>query len=169
MDVPSFLLFSLLLYFFGFWPSIDGIGTGLLPSPEISQVEVEFPCALDLPNGYHTVLIGCVTYGFVRLRMLNVCSIVSFPLLLLYRVMQPRGSAPQEGDNVMARWHVTYPEPGNTCCTYSRLTTRLRSLVMIIPLYYSTILISMFATVCTNIPSYEAIHRHMPLHKTTKK
>jgi hypothetical protein len=29
------------------------------------------------------------------------------PLLLLYRFMQPRGSAPKEGDNVMERLHVT--------------------------------------------------------------
>jgi hypothetical protein len=37
---------------------------GFLPPPEISQVEVEFPRAPDLPNGYHMVLIGCGTYGF---------------------------------------------------------------------------------------------------------
>jgi len=34
--------------------------------------------------------------------------------LLLYGIMQPRGSAPKEGDNVMARLHVTCPGPGNT-------------------------------------------------------
>jgi len=44
---------------------------GFLPPPEISQVEVEFPRAPDPPNGYHMVLIGCGTYGFVRLRTLN--------------------------------------------------------------------------------------------------
>jgi hypothetical protein len=31
-------------------------------------------------------------------------------------------------------------------------------------LYYSILLTSMFATVSTDIPSYEAIHGHMPLH-----
>jgi len=77
-------------------------------------VEVEFPRAPDLPNGYHMVLIGCGTYGFVHLRTLNDCLIVSFPFLLLYGFMQPRGSAPNEGDNVMARLHVTCPGPGNT-------------------------------------------------------
>jgi len=87
---------------------------GFLPPPEISQVEVEFPRAPDPPNGYHTVLIGCGTYGFVRLRTLNGCLIVFFPFLLLYGIMQPRGSAPKEGDNVMARLHVTCPGPGNT-------------------------------------------------------
>ena len=44
---------------------------GFLPPPEISQVKVEFPRVPDPPNGYHTALIGCGTYGFVRLRTLN--------------------------------------------------------------------------------------------------
>ena len=44
---------------------------GFLPPAEISQVEAEFPRAPDPPNGYHMVLIGCGTYGFVRLRTLN--------------------------------------------------------------------------------------------------
>jgi hypothetical protein len=37
-----------------------------------------------------------------------------FSFLLLYGIMQPRGSAPKEEDNVMARLHVTCPGPGNT-------------------------------------------------------
>jgi hypothetical protein len=57
-------------------------GHGFLPPPEISQVEVEFPRAPDLPNGYHMVQIGCGTYGFVRLPTLNGCLIVSFPTLV---------------------------------------------------------------------------------------
>jgi len=65
-------------------------------------VEVEFPCAPDPPNSYHTVLICWGTYGFVRLRTLNGCLIVYFPFLLLFRFIQPRGSTPKEGDNVMA-------------------------------------------------------------------
>ena len=73
------LLFSLLLYLFGSRPSPNGVGTGFLPPPEICQVEVEFPRAPDPPNGYHTGLIGCGTYGFVRLHTLNGCLIVSFP------------------------------------------------------------------------------------------
>jgi len=77
-------------------------------------VDVEFPCAPDPPNGYHTVLISCWTYRFVRLRMLNGCLVVSFPFLLLFGFMQPRGSASREGDNVMAWPHVTCPGPGNT-------------------------------------------------------
>jgi len=87
---------------------------GSLPSPEIIQVEMEFPCARDLPNGYHTVLICCGTHGFIRWRTLNGCLIVFFPFLLLFGYMQPKESAPKEGDNVMARLHVTFPEGGNT-------------------------------------------------------
>ena len=68
----------------------------------------------DPPNGYHMVLISCVTYGFVRLCMWNGCLIVSFPFLLLYGFIQPRGSAPKEGDNVMAWLYMTCPRLGNT-------------------------------------------------------
>jgi hypothetical protein len=56
-------------------------GHGFLPPPETSQVEVEFPRAPDPPNGYHMVLIGCGTYGVVRLRTLKRCLTVSFPFL----------------------------------------------------------------------------------------
>ena len=141
---------------------------GFLPPPETSQVEVEFPLAPDPPNGYHMVLIGCGTYGFVHLRKLNGCLSVS--LLLLYGFMQPRGSASKEGDDVTARLYMTWPGPGNTRFIYSRLATSLRSLAIILPylpylpLYYSTTLTSTCATVSTDIPSYEAIHGRMPLH-----
>jgi hypothetical protein len=112
LDVPSFSS----LYFLLLWISAQYKWRrhGFLPPTEISQVEVEFSRAPDPPNGYHTVLIDCGTYGFVRLRTLNGCLIVSFPLLLLYGIMQPRGSAPKEGDNVMAQLYVTCPGPGNT-------------------------------------------------------
>ena len=78
----------------------------------ISQMEVEFPCALDPPIGYHMLLIICGTYCFVNLSTLNCCLIVSF--LLLYGFLQRKGSAPKEGDNVTARLRVTCPGPGNT-------------------------------------------------------
>jgi hypothetical protein len=87
-----------------------------LPPSETSQVEVGFPCAPDTPNGSHMVLIGCGNYGFVHLRTLNGCLIVSFSFLLLYGFILPRGSTPKEGDNVMAWLYVTCPGPGNTCC-----------------------------------------------------
>jgi len=69
---------------------------------------------------------------------------------------------------VTARLHVMCPGPGNTSFIYSRLATSLRSLAIILlylPLYYSTILTSTCATVSTDIPSYEAIHRRMPLQR----
>jgi len=40
----------------------------------------------------------------------------------------------------------------------------LRCVVIFLPLYYSTILISMFATISTHIPSYKATNWCMPLH-----
>jgi len=86
--------------------------------------------------------------------------------LLFYGFMQPRGSAPKERDNVTARLHVTCPGPGNTSFIYSRLATSHRSVAIILPylpLYNSTILTSTFPTVSTDIPSYEAIQRRMPL------
>jgi hypothetical protein len=55
---------------------------GFLPPLEIRQVEVEFPCALKLPNGYQAVLICCGTYGFVRLRTFNSCLIVFISTLV---------------------------------------------------------------------------------------
>jgi len=114
----SFFLCSSLYFFTSLllWISLQYKGRRhrFLPPPEISQVEAEFPHAPDLPNGYHRVLIGCATYGFVRLRTLNSCLIASILFLLLYGFMQPRWSAPKEGDNVMARLHVKCPGPGNT-------------------------------------------------------
>jgi hypothetical protein len=64
---------------------------GFLPPPETSQVEVEFPCAPDPPNGYHMVLIGCETYGFVCLRTLNSDLIVSFPFYSCTGLCSPGG------------------------------------------------------------------------------
>jgi len=113
LNVPSLssLLFALLLLWI--LAQYKWCWHGFLPPPEICQLEMEFPHAPDPPNGYQMVLIGCGTYGFVHLRMLNSCFVVSFAFLLLYGFMQPRGSAPKEGDNVMARLHETCPGPGN--------------------------------------------------------
>jgi len=60
------------------------------------------------------VLISCGFYGFVYLRTLTSCLIVFFLFLLLYGFMLPRGSAPEEGGNVMAWLHMMCPGPGNT-------------------------------------------------------
>jgi hypothetical protein len=91
LDVPSFsslLCTSLLL-----WISAQYKWRRhrFLPPPEISQVEVEFPRAPDLPNSYHTVRIGCGTYGFVRLCTLNGYLIVSFPFYSCTGLCSPEG------------------------------------------------------------------------------
>jgi len=59
------------------------------------------------------VPIGSGTYDFVRVRTRQECIMLpslSFPFLSLVRFMQPRRSAPKEGDNVMA---TRDPGPGN--------------------------------------------------------
>jgi hypothetical protein len=73
-------------------------------------VEVEFPRAPDPPKGYRTVPIGCGTYEFVRVRTRHDCLMFSFLSFSLVRFMQPRRSAPKEGDNVTA---TRDPGPGN--------------------------------------------------------
>jgi len=91
LTVPSFysLLFtSLLLWIIARYKWRRHM---FLRPPEISQVEVEFPRAPDLPNGYHTVLIGSGTYGFVRLRTSNGYSIVSFPFYSWTGLCSPGG------------------------------------------------------------------------------
>jgi len=83
--VPSSLFFSSGYFLISLllWISAEYKGRrhGFLLPPETSHVEVEFPRALDPQNDYHTVLIGCGTYAFVRLRTLKGCLIVSFPFL----------------------------------------------------------------------------------------
>jgi len=113
LDVPSFssLLITSLLH----WISAQykWRRDGFLPPLEISHMEVELPREPDPLHGYFTVLIRRETYRFIYFRTLHRCLIVSFPFLLLYGFMQPRGSAPKEGDNVMARLHVMCLGPGN--------------------------------------------------------
>jgi hypothetical protein len=86
LDVSSSPFFSSGYFFTSLLLSISAqyqwCRHGFLPPPETSQVEGEFPRAPDPPNSYHTVLIGCGTYGFVHLRTLNGCLVVSFPTLV---------------------------------------------------------------------------------------
>ena len=74
----------------------------VLPPPDLSQWEVEFPRAPDPPKGYHKVPIGSGTFEFVRVRTRHDWLMLSFPFLSLVRYMQPRRSAPREGDTVTA-------------------------------------------------------------------
>jgi len=127
-------------------------------------VEGEFLGAPDQLNGYHVILIGGGTNGFIGLHTLNGCLMVSFPFLLLYRFVQPTESVSTEGENIFPRLHMMFPGPGNTCSMNSLLTIRLWSLVIILlalSLYFSTLLTSKFAMVLTDVPFYKAIHRCM--------
>ena len=55
----------LFLLFFGSGPGSNDVGTGFYHLP----LEVEFTGVPDPPKGRHcAILIGCGTYGFVRLR-----------------------------------------------------------------------------------------------------
>jgi len=166
LNVPSFtsLLFSLFSYFFVSRPSTYGVGTGFYHLRRLVKWRWRFlarrirrKVAL---SGTDWLWDLCVrTFAYVE-RLLDC--FLSF--LLLYGFMQPRESAPKEGDNVMARLHKTCPGPGSTSIIYCRLATSLRSLSIILPLYYSTILTSMLATVSYDRTSYEAIYGRTPLY-----
>jgi hypothetical protein len=56
--------------------------------------------------------------------------IVFFSFLLLYGLIQPGGSAPNEGDKVMAWLHLTWPGLGITRIIHSWLATCLRFLAI---------------------------------------
>ena len=75
--------------------------------------------------------MGDGTCGFVRLCTWDNCSITPFHSLLLYWLLQPRRSAPKEGDTLTGAG-----DPGRvTAIVYSGLATSLRSLPMILPIY----------------------------------
>jgi len=135
------LLFSILYYFLDPGP-VQMASAQVLPPPDRSQVEVEFPRAPDPPKGYCTVPIGSGTFEFVRVHTWHDCSML--PLLSLVRLMQPRRSAPKERDNVtVARYSGRV-----TAIPYSRLATSLRSLAIILPIHLHLLsLVSTFATV----------------------
>jgi hypothetical protein len=78
MFYPS-ILFSLLL---GISAQYKWCLHGFFPLLETSQVDVEFPYAPGLLNGYLMVPIGSGTYGFIHLPLLEWCLIVSFPTLV---------------------------------------------------------------------------------------
>jgi len=112
LDVPSFSS----LYFFtslGLGPVQMASAPVFTTSGDKSSGGGVSPCAGSaewLPYGTDRLWdLWVRTFAYVE-RLFDYCH--SF--LLLYEIMQPRGSAPKEGDNVMARLHVTCPGPGNT-------------------------------------------------------
>jgi len=127
-------MFLFPLYFFTFWITAQykWHRHGFLPPPETSQVEVEFPCALDplkgCPQRYCLVVGLMGSYIWVRWTVVSL-----FPSIYdLVWVWQPGGTAFKEGNNVTERRHVTSPRPGNTLFIYCWLTTSLRSLAIIL-------------------------------------
>ena len=107
-------LFSLLHYFFGSRPSTNGVGSGFYHLRRYVKWRWSFPvrriCRKVALSGTDRLSdLWVRTFAYVE-QLFDCCH--SF--LLLYGIMQPWGSAPKEGDNVMARLHVTCPGPGNT-------------------------------------------------------
>jgi len=123
---------------------INGVCTGFTTSGSQSMGGGVFLCAGSAERSPWAVQIGCGTYWFVRLRTSNDCSITPFHSLLLYWLLQPRRSAPKEGDTVMAA-----RVPGRvTAILYSRLATGHRSLAIILRIHLHLLsLPSTFATV----------------------
>jgi hypothetical protein len=142
-----FLFLSSLFLFFGSRPGTNGIGTGFYQLRITAKWRWSFPVrrirrmvAIEL---YHSVAGLMISYEYVRSR--NEQCFLPFPFLFSYTVMQPRRSAPKEGDNVTA----TCDCGRVTAILYSRLATRLRSLAIILPIHLFTIT---RVHVCNRIP-----------------
>jgi len=108
------LLFSLLRYFFVSQPSTYAVRMGFRQLQRWDKRRWSFPgcrmrrnVALSGPDQFRDLWVHTIAYVEWLFD-----SFLSF--LLLYRFMQPKGSAPKEGDNLMAWLHVTCPGPGNT-------------------------------------------------------
>jgi hypothetical protein len=88
------LFLSSLLLFFGSRPSTNGVGMGFYHLRSQSSGGGFSPCARSTEKSHCAVLIGCGTYGFVRLRTWNDYLIASFPFLSFPTLVQ--GYAAQE-------------------------------------------------------------------------
>jgi hypothetical protein len=84
---------------------------------------------------YQSVAGLMISYDYVRGRNVQCFLPFAFLSFSLERFMQPRRSAPKEGDNVTA----TRDCGRVTAILYSRLTTSLRSLAIILPIHLFTI------------------------------
>jgi len=111
----SFVLFSLLYFFTSLDPDPVQMASARVftSSGDKSSGGGVTPCAGSaewLPYGTDRLWdLWGRTFAYVELLFDRF-----YYLLLLYGFMQPRRSAPKEGDNVTARLHVTCPGPGNT-------------------------------------------------------
>jgi len=154
--------FYLLLYFIGSRPSINGIGRGFYHLWRYVKCRwSRHVCRIrPLATIWYWSVVGLMSLYVCVLWMV----VWLFPVLLFDGVIHRGRSAPTEGNDVMAQLHITCPGPGNTSFIHSQLTSSLRSLAIFLPLYYSTVLSSTFATISTDISSYMAIHQRMPIH-----
>jgi len=120
----------------------------------ISEYKVKSFLSLSMPW-------SCVNTEYSIHRVQHTPS----PAFTVYK-NTPSSACTEDCVSSLLQWHgCTWPvQRRETTALYSRLATSLRSLPIILPLYYSTILTSTFATFSTDIPSYEAIHRRMLLH-----
>jgi len=87
------LFFSSLLFSSAYFITSLDLGPVLmasarvLPPPDLSQWEVEFPHAPDPPKGHpERLLIGSGTFELVRVRTRHDCLMLSFPFLFSYTV-----------------------------------------------------------------------------------
>jgi len=136
-------LFSFLL-FFGFRPSTNGVGTGFYHLQSQSGGGGFSPCAGSAERSPWVVPIGSGTYDLVWVRTRHDCIILSSLFFSVVRFMQPRWSAPTEGDNVTAARDAGWV----LAILHSRLATSVRSLAIFLPIYlHLTSLASTFATV----------------------
>ena len=132
----SSLLFSILHYCIGSWPGTNGVGTGFYHPQSQSSGGEPSPCAGSAERLPRVVPIGSRTFDFIRVRTRYDCLMFAslfFPFLSLVWFMQPRRSAPKEGDNVTAARDL-----GRVMAIlYSRLATSLRSLAIILQYIYT--------------------------------
>jgi len=96
----------------------------LTPSGDMSSGGGGYMCPGSAERLPGAVKFSCSTHGFVRLRTLNSCLIVSFTFLLLCMFMQPRGSGSNKGNNQMAWLHAMCSGPGIPA-SYNLLTMSL--------------------------------------------
>jgi len=109
MTLHVFLILTSLHHFFGFCPSINGVGMCLTTNLSQSMRGGVFrmPDPPQLHSEWDGPVVGRMgSYDFVRGILVGLFSFHFFPFLQLTGDMQPRRSALNEGDNVTAR-HMT--------------------------------------------------------------
>jgi hypothetical protein len=142
--IVSFLLVSFSSYFFGFRLITNCVSTGFYHL----QIAVKWSWSFPVHRIHRKATVRCQSVAAILSYYEYVQGTIvwcfSFLSLSLVHFMQPRWSAPTEGDDVM----VVY-DPGRVkAILYNLLTRNLRSLVIILHIHpHLLLLISTFATV----------------------